>query len=82
MSLWKSCKSPSRKLCPTWENADQLAAFRGFSAGRPSYWGRAVAYGRLRLLKTAVPDLALLLSIVHQVFLSRETSTVNNLHQF
>ena len=32
--------------------------------------------------RQAVPDLALLLSIVHQDFLSRETLTVNNLRQF
>ena len=30
----------------------------------------------------AVPDLALLLSIVHQDFLSRETLTANDLRQF
>jgi hypothetical protein len=32
--------------------------------------------------RQAVPDLALLLSIVHQTSLSRETPDVNNLRQF
>ena len=32
--------------------------------------------------RQAVPDLALLLSVVHQDFLSRESSSVNNLRQF
>ena len=32
--------------------------------------------------RQAVPDLALLVSFVHQVFLSRKTPTVNNLRQF
>ena len=57
-----------------------LSLCSAVSLARPSIWRLGSRMRRMR--QRAMPDLALLVSLVHQVFLSRKTPNVNNLRQF